>query len=214
MKKNERLLVAGLASIAGICSGVASAAESEVRAQDLLNVEASGQVTARWMREPGTYTLQVVVERSKPRPSAVRPASTEPAAVQAPTAAPQGDRRTYFIGNTIANLRDLDPAFSCNRSLTSVDGRRPGRHVAGRVPPVLPYDPKSRQPRVEVWLLKADGTQIQSADYNCIGHPATTEARYEYSAADGGQAVAAAIRIDDEFYIEKLQPLQPIQSTQ
>jgi hypothetical protein len=84
MKKPARLLVAGLASIvAGTCPAVASAAESAARAQDLLNVEASGQVTARW-----------------------------------------------------------------------------------------------------------------------------------YSAADGGQAVAAAIRIDDEFYIEKLQPLQPIQSSQ
>jgi hypothetical protein len=51
MEKPERLLLAGLASfIAAICPDLASAAESAARAQDLLNVEASGQVTARWYR--------------------------------------------------------------------------------------------------------------------------------------------------------------------
>lgn len=203
MKRSGRLLAAGLASIlaAGISTGVTAAADSGVQAQELMNVATAGQVTARWLREPDAYALQVVVERSKPRPRTIRPASTE-----------QAERSGYFIGNTVANLRDLDPAFTCNRSLTLVDGRRP--NGAGRVPPILPYDPKARQPRVEVWLLKADGTQIPSADYRCTSHPATTEVRYQFQAADGGQAVAAAIRIDDGFYIEKLQPLQPMQSVQ
>ncbi len=66
----------------------------------------------------------------------------------------------------------------------------------------------------EVWLLKADGTQILPAAYSCVpvpavrGAPSSEEFSYRYSVADSTQAVAAAIRIDNEFYIEKLQPLE------
>lgn len=211
MKRSEKLLAAGLASIlAGICPNVTVAAEGGVVAQDLMNVKASGQVTARWLREPESYTLRVMVERSKPGPRAITSASTQQKETQPATAAQQGgDRSSYFIGNTIANLRGLDPVFGCNRTLTVVDGRRTLPNSVGRVPPVLPYDPKAKQPRVEVWLLKADGTHIPSADYSCASYPASTEAICEYAAADGSQAVAAAIRIDDEYYIEKLHPLEP-----
>src|SRR5690606_11374452 len=34
------------------------------------------------------------------------------------------DRASYFIGNTIANLRGLDPYIPCGRMLTLIDGRR------------------------------------------------------------------------------------------
>jgi hypothetical protein len=37
-----------------------------------------------------------------------------------------GERSTFFIGNTIANLRGLDPTFA-GRTLTLIDGRRPAR---------------------------------------------------------------------------------------
>jgi hypothetical protein len=37
-----------------------------------------------------------------------------------------GERETLFIGNTIANLRGLDPTFA-GRTLTLIDGRRPAR---------------------------------------------------------------------------------------
>jgi hypothetical protein len=65
-----------------------------------------------------------------------------------------------------------------------------------------------------VWLLKADGTQIAPATYNCVYSsrqpPAPNDVVsiwYGFPMAEGAQAVAAAIRIDDDFYIEKLQPL-------
>lgn len=206
MKRSGELFATGVASIlAAFCPDAVRAAEGKLAAQDLTNVEASGQVTARWIREPESYTLLVVMERSKPRPVAIRSANAK----QPPAPAQQHDRPGYFIGNVTANLRDLDPLFSCIRSLTLADGRRTAQNIPGRAPPILPYDPKARQPRVDAWLLKADGMQIPAADYTCTSHPGSTEVRYEYPAADGGQAVAAAIRIDDEYYIEKLQPLEP-----
>jgi hypothetical protein len=133
------------------------------------------------------------------------------------------DRSSFFVGNTIANLRGLDPSFGC-RTLTLVDGRRV---VAGQSPPVpaappapsaptapvvQSYPPKIKYRRIDVWLLRADGTQILPAAYICAPPSASQskadEITYRYSVADSTQAVAAAIRIDNEFYIEKLQPLE------
>jgi hypothetical protein len=223
MKRSEKLLATALALIvAGLGPNLTLAAESAVVAQDLMNVKASGQVAARWVRQPESYAVHVMVERSKPRPrsntSSIREQDPSPMSAGQQLVAEQlrrlvpasmpDDRASFFIANTITNLRgEMDPAFGCNRSLTIADGRRTVPNSAGRVPPVLPYDPKARQPRVEVWLLKADGTHIPSTDYNCISYPESTEARYEYAPAEGGQAVAAAIRIDNEYYIEKLQQL-------
>jgi hypothetical protein len=72
----------------------------------------------------------------------------------------------------------------------------------------------TREGRVEVWLLGADGTHIPPATYNCAyssRQPQTpsdiVSIWYGFPLADSTQAVAAAIRIDDDFYIEKLQPL-------
>ncbi len=48
--------------------------------------------------------------------------STAGTRIQTPAAGTDG-RDSYFIGNTIANLRDLDPSFGA-RTLTLVDGRR------------------------------------------------------------------------------------------
>jgi hypothetical protein len=74
-----------------------------------------------------------------------------------------------------------------------------------------------------VWLLRADGTLVVPAAYTCRLLPASPEAStsppsalrnksdeftYRYSVEEGAQAVAAAIRIDIDFYIEKLQPLE------
>jgi hypothetical protein len=129
------------------------------------------------------------------------------------TAMTRGDRTSFFIGETIANLRGMDPAFAC-RTLTLVDGRRA---VAGQPLPPSPPPARVKQPypsvnkdgRVEVWLLKADGTQILPVAYSCVPASRGVDVgiEYQFSVADSTQAVAAAVRIDDEFYIDKLQPL-------
>jgi hypothetical protein len=142
------------------------------------------------------------------------------------------DRGSIFIANTIANLRGLDPVFGC-RTLTLVDGRRvaegqppassaPQAPAASPAPVVQSYPPRLKHPRIEVWLLSADGTQILPAAYTCVVVPAvpaastspsavsrnrSEEFSYRYSVEDSAQAVAVAIRIDSDFYIEKLQSL-------
>jgi hypothetical protein len=249
----KRPFVACLAMmVAGAASQVIAAADGVVATQDLVNVRAAGQVTASWRRQPDYYALQVVMETSRPAPPRASAPTNRTAeemrqlgvvnvADELRKLVPQNvpgmpapnmtgdiapERSSYFIGSTIANLRGLDPMFGC-RTLTLVDGRR----ADGRQPPapsatapvVQSYPPRTKHPRIEVWLLKADGTQILPAAYTCAQLPAvpaestsppsvlrnkSEEFTYRYSMADSAQAVAAAIRIDNDFYIEKLQPLE------
>jgi hypothetical protein len=198
--------------IAGTGSDFATAAEVGAVEQDLASIKASNLVlSAAWKRQPDSYALLIVLDRSsysgRAQPSA-SPASTLTA----------GDRGSFFIGNTIANLRGLDPWIACGRTLTMVEGRRTvqpsqGTLAPSRPPVKAPNLPNAREGRVEVWLLKADGTHIQPATYTCVDssrYPPTgndVSISYGYSNADSAQAVAAAIRIDGDFYIEKLQPL-------
>jgi hypothetical protein len=58
-------------------------------------------------------------------------------------------------------------------------------------------------------LLRSDGTQILPEAYSCLPDPEAVEVMYTFSAADSRLAVAAAIRIEGDFYIEKLQSLEP-----
>jgi hypothetical protein len=274
MKRPARLLFAAcLVTIAGVGSGFATAAEVSAVEQDLVNVKASNQVmSAVWKRQPDSYTVQIVLDRSMYSARAGKPASPQQdAAGKTPSSAgvaeemhrlgivnvsdalltlvpryipgtPQPklvrddpgtadasgggmeniDRSSFFIGNTIANLRGIDPWIACGRPLTLIDGRRitqtqsapavaPPDPAPARAP--APVIPNARERRVEVWLLKADGTHIQPATYTCDDPARTAPARkdvsisYGYALADSAQAVAAAIRIDGDFYIEKLQPL-------
>jgi hypothetical protein len=104
-------------------------------------------------------------------------------------------RGRYFIEHPeIANLRGFDPTSSFCTGIGS----------EGRVPPSA-----FRNPRVEAWLLKGDGTQIQAVDYKGGLSEDNVSVRYRYWLEDGIGAIAVAIRIDDKFYIEKLQPLGP-----
>jgi hypothetical protein len=232
MNRRANLLFAAcLATMAaGAGSEVIAAAEGAVETQDLLNVRAAGQVTASWTRQPDFYTLQVVMETAKPRPPRASTPASQPESQPPPSNAVRDvspDRSSFFIGNTIANLRGLDPSFGC-RTLTLVDGRRAvggqtPAPVARPAPLIQSYPPRIKYPRIEVWLLKAGGTQILPVAYSCVPVPAaggaqssplsalrsgSDEVSYRYSVADSAQAVAAAIRIDNDFYIEKLQPLE------
>lgn len=220
--------------VAVVGSPAVAAAEGAMATQDLVNVRAAGQVTASWTRQPDYYALQVVMETSRPAPPRPVVPSNVPAAPASTTGNISPERSSFFVGGTIANLRGLDPVFGC-RTLTLVDGRR----VVGGQPtaPLSPgpsvtpypygvvqsYPPAIKHPRIEVWLLRADGAQVVPAAYTCTLLPASPDAStafpsvsrnkseefsYRYSVEDGPQAVAAAIRIDNDFYIEKLQPLE------
>jgi len=233
------VFIACLGVLAAAGSAVAMAAEDAAPGQELVNTSTLDNVVlARWTRQPDSYVLRVVLDTAKPvhtrmtremsplgqasRNAAQAQRVYEPPALGTNTA----DRSSFFIGNTIANLRGMDPTF-CSRTLTLVDGRRT-RGEAGQQPAepraqpeprartIQPYPAAIREPRVEVWLLKADGTQIKPATYICDPGPRNPDTKpmydisYGFTAADGAQAIAAAIRIDGDFFIEKLQPAEPV----
>jgi hypothetical protein len=223
MKSLARLLSATLlATIALFVTGSVTAAEDVATQQELAGVKTSNQVlSAIWKRQPDSYTLQIVLDRSRysARSGAAASAQPQAAAVSSSSAA---DGSSYFIGNAIANLRGLDPWIACGRTLTLIDGRRV---VQGRPTPAPPPVPPpgsliGKERRVEVWLLRADGTYIPPANYSCVDASRTSPGNpeisisYGYSTADTAQAVAAAVRIDNEYFIEKLQPLMPAPAAQ
>lgn len=239
MEQPAKLLFAACLTmiIAATLPGGATAAENEAPAQDLVQVKTSDQVmAARWVMRPDSYVLQVVLDparytgragKAANPPVAVagqerppNPAIPVPPGGRTEGASPGEDRGRFFIGNTIANLRGLSPWFTCGRTLSLIDARRP----ADGPPPAppspepsyvkQPWPPRFKDSRVEVWLLKADGTQILPTTYGCDAGPRPptppahpVEISYEFTLADGGRAVAAVIRIDDSFYIDKLQSL-------
>jgi len=208
----------------------AEADDKGVYAQDLPTVSASGNVTAAlWTRRPDSYTLQLVLNRSR-YALTLAPAAPVPAASEVNVGAgPESlERSSFFVGNAIANLRCLDPDFG-GRTLTLVDGRRtPGQQPTTPAPPgqMPPSNPPLQvrealqlreAPQVQAWLLRADGTQItpvrqvpqQLSDGKCAARHIADEILYRVSVADGSEAVAVAIRIDDEYYIEKLRLQAP-----
>ncbi|MEO8314877.1 MAG: hypothetical protein ABI645_08800 [Pseudomonadota bacterium] len=190
MKPRHLLLNAILVTCAAMAVPAATAAgETANGMQELVTVKASNKFDrVLWLRGPKQYSLQFLPVRlidSRP------PANiTSPANQGAPGTV---ERSSFFIGNTIANLRGMDPVFDDPpRILTLIAGRRVGEAQADQ-PPV---------PRIQAWLLRADGTQILptwNAQYRL----------YSIPVAEAVQVVAAAIQIDDEYYIEKLQSLEP-----
>jgi hypothetical protein len=234
MKSGYQLL--GVCLVAFGATGLhtsSTAAEGPVVAQDLVNVRASTSIAAAlWTRRLDSYTLQIVFPSSDQGCGAPRAPATAGTAQQTQSV-PQGteiDRSVYFIGNTIANLRGLDPCFGA-RTLTLVDGRRsvPGISPPDSSPKVEPVAlqkpvvaPPLSVPGIQVWLLRADGTQISpvamametSHAYGCRINCPVSGKQYRFSLLEGAQAAAVAISVDDVYYIEKLKPLEPTSATQ
>jgi hypothetical protein len=226
MMRPARLLLAScLAATAASVSGFATGAEGVEAQQELVNVKVAKHVlSAAWMRLPDSYTLQVVIDRSMPAvmvdipaalrllPQNVSPSRPQPIPLWQEDAPYSRDRGSQFIAETIANLRNLDVSL-CGRTLTIDDGRRTAPAQRAEAPGTIPLPPGFWDNRVQVWLLNAGGALIQNATYLCDDPGRNSPDRsdflisYGYSLADGAQAVAAAIRIGDEFYIEKLKPL-------
>jgi hypothetical protein len=210
MKRPAKLLLAACLVNMVVGSAFAAAAEGVAVEQDLPAVKASSLVTsAAWKRQADSYTLQLGLDRLKylgfvnlsdalksmPPTTSTR---TQPVPIpnwrpnwQSDLAAQSLERASNFIAETIANLRRLDPTFG-SRTLGVEDV---GDH------------------RVEAWLLKADGSVIQpsarTSEVAGTAAPARNDISisFTYSAAEAAQAVAIAIKIDNDFYIEKLQPL-------
>ncbi|MEO8314876.1 MAG: hypothetical protein ABI645_08795 [Pseudomonadota bacterium] len=222
MKSGHHLISACIATLAAIAlPAVSAAAEIPVVAQDLLNVRASNKVAAAlWTRRPDSYTLQIAL----PSSGCGGAKATTVAAEKAPEAN-SVDRSSFFIGNTIANLRGVDPGFG-GCILMLIDGRRvvqgssqpeSSRPPEQAAPPKLVVAPPKGPPSIQVWLLRADGTQIppvmvameSSNAYGCKANCPVSGKLYRFPLVEGAQAVAAAVQIDDDYYIEKLQPLEP-----
>ena len=90
---------------------------------------------------------------------------------------------------------------------------------AGRIAQAVQNDPKLRpqRPHVQVWLLKADGTLIAPLRRLEPGAPVAgkrnprqpygVEVNFAFPLSADGEAIAAAIQIDDGFYVEPLKPV-------
>jgi hypothetical protein len=179
VKTATRMLCGGFVISLLVVAGVPAAAQ-DAQLQELVNVKASGKFDrVIWLRGPKRYSLQFVP---------LRPVRVT--APVAPDSQPGMDRSGFFVGSTVANLRGLDPKFDDPpRVLTLVDGRR------------MTSDQQMPEPVIQVWLLRADGTQVV----------ASWDQRYKlYSvpAVEAVQVVAAAIQVDGEYYIERIQPLE------
>jgi hypothetical protein len=175
----------------------ASAAEPTVLAQDLVKVRESGKLMAAlWTRRSDSYTLQLVYGSPLYRGS-------------------------FFIGNNIENSRNVDPVFG--RTLTLIDGRRmaqqpasPAASASEAKAPAQALQPAI--PEFQVWLLKANGTQVLPSwrspaplPQSCGGRCIAGEVLYRFPLAEGAEAVAAVVRIGEEYFLDKLQPLEQIQ---
>jgi hypothetical protein len=219
MKRPARFLVgACFAAAMGATVVDAWAAEAQAPTRVLIQLDSPDLViAAHWTRLADAYVLRVVIDKPVKDDAEPRPApSTRDQAPPTPSVLSQAAQYDgpFFIGNTIAQLRGLDPAFGC-RTLTLVDGRRPTGLPPSVPHPTLhqPYPPKYKDLRIDVWLLKADGTQILPATYSCDwSRPESArsvphaEVSYEFALAGIDQAVAAAIRVEDKYFIQKLAP--------
>lgn len=260
MKPGRFLPGSCLVILAIALPAVSAQVEAPVVAQDLVSVRASASVAAAmWTRRVDSYTLQIVLPFNCANISRAVTES-QPAQQQAQ----QSERSSFFIGNTIANLRGLDPTNG-GCTLTMTDGRRTGVRIntpaaPPEQPPAVPQAlpvvnvaealknlapqypgayvpvavgnqtgmsdaatlktgaaPPKGPPGIQVWLLRADGTQVAPAEvstdtsnaYGCKTNCPVSGKQYRFALADGAQAVAAAIQVDDQYYIEKLQSLEP-----
>jgi hypothetical protein len=104
------------------------------------------------------------------------------------------------------------PVASGSRTLRLVDGRRMVSTTAQPLAAQAQLAPQPpTPPQTNVWLLRADGTQILPRSptiAKCSLRCTAVEVQYRFTIAEATQAVAAAVRIGDEFFIEKLQPLE------
>lgn len=205
------------AIVASGWSAGASCAE-DIVTQNLDKVTTSGMVTtALWIRQSDFYRLQIVLDRARfeETQSAIFAANKERHAANPAQKTADleqlGGRTSQFLGDAILNLRGLTVWYPCGKRTLPVSAmsiESPGRRL---VQTSTPDAPVAKDNRVDVWLLKSDGMQMEPYRYSCDAGPTAVDVLYEFPASDNERPVAAAIRIDSEYYIEKLQPLAAAQ---
>ena len=169
-----------------------------------------------WTRRVDEYTLQFFGAMAAPRSNTM--AIVQPVPVPAPRPDPGAatNRASFFIGNTIANLRGLDPSFGC-RTLTLIDGRRVNQGNATAAtresPPPPPPVPRPTAtglvgiPQMQVWLLNRDGTIVMpQRKLQADGKYCDTGIVYGFESAAAGDAMAVAFTDGEHYYVQKLQP--------
>ena len=198
MRRSAGFFLMACLALNGASASEAAATTGVVALQQFRAVLASGQATAaRWMRGPDSYLLQVVLERR--RSNAIPDPGLEPA-----------DHAKEFIANTIRELRELEPWMPCSRPPSRYDPRETPDTSIKYMNQSFP--PQFRERRLDVWLLKVDGTQVHPVTYSCatdiiVGH---AEVTYKFPLTEAQQAAAVAVRIDENYYIEKLDRGSPV----
>jgi hypothetical protein len=125
---------------------------------------------------------------------------------------------TYFIPQS-SDAQDV-VAQSITAAKTSakvVDvlwTRRPDHYTLQVVLPKPDYAPTGRQPDVTLWLLGADGVAIPTSRVRPVKNTSTfaiqysvSEISYAVPLSSGQSAVAVALKIDNDYFIQKLKPL-------
>ncbi len=198
MKQPAQLLSTvrvALICCAGTLPAVAAAPDVPVLAQELEKVRASGEVLAAlWTRRSDSYTLQIVLRN--------------------PLSGVFGSRTLALIDGrrVVSTSNQADVAMPPNPA-TQIS--RPDAEAIK----TLVGDALKPLPRTQVWLLGPDGTLIlptqrpadnsrpNATSLRNIG-TAGSELLYRFLLSDGQNAVAAAVMIGDNFYIERLAPLE------
>lgn len=170
-----------------------------------------------WTRRVDEYTLQFFGTKAAPRINTMLPAQPAPVQAARPDDAAGMNRSSFFIGNTIANLRGLDPTFGC-RTLTLIDGRRTvnsGDATAAvrESPPPPPPKPEPTPTgliginQMQVWLLNRDGTIVMpQRQSQANANYCDTGIVYGFESAAARGAVAVAFTDGEHYYVQKLQP--------
>ena len=181
MQRSALLLLVACAAVMTTTVSAADPAEAIVRSQDLLNVRKAG-ITALWTRREGSYTLQLVMPVVLP----ARNSMSKPA------------------------LRNTEAATLEPVDVRGVRIKAPVTSQATGIPGLT----AAPLPQLQVWLLGPNGAEILPSMRGgpfpavCNLRCQAQDLLFRFSIPDGQQAVAAAIRVGDEFYIEKLHSLE------
>jgi hypothetical protein len=192
-------LVTCLTTFVSLAVTAAMAADSPVFEQPLRKAMSSDQITTAVLKQEGNeHTVRISLDREKfnERERAIKATHEAQRADHPPTAPTDAERSSFFIGDTLNDLRGLTLWWPCG-----------ARTIGARLPngPTGKVQQFEKDNRVTVWLLKSDGTQIMPTTYHCTEGAATVDVEYHFTIPERERPVAAAVRIDKEFFIEQIQ---------
>jgi hypothetical protein len=210
-------------------SSGAAAQDSSARESGLVHVEYGGGAS-----EPGFWWTRRTDEATLQFTNWTRVnASVRPERITGSTLGKtESLARPYFIGNTIANLRGLDPTFG-SRTLALTNGSV--QSAPPRPPAPAPRGPASYMPQIpgttdspppapidlpdDVWLLRQDGTIIRpqrktpvAEDQQYCGEGRCEQAYvYGFAPSAATEAVAVVFSSGGTVTTRELEPLAGLQ---